>query len=144
MLSVKRRFLAPILFFPMFFVSFNFPSIPFIGKFFSLSNTPTTSKEGELTYWGLFESESVMQPLIDEYEKLRPNIKIIYEPKDFNDLKNYKDTALMRLKNNSAPDILRIHSTWLPSFYTYLTEAPDSVYTKDTFSKELADFLFFI
>ena len=42
--------------------------------------------KGRLTWWGLQNEESVVQPLIDEYQKRNPNMKIDYikqKPNDY-------------------------------------------------------------
>ncbi|MFH1407966.1 MAG: extracellular solute-binding protein [Patescibacteria group bacterium] len=132
----KQRLFSAFLFFPLM-LSFNFSDIPLIGRFFKdKANLVSSSDKVELTYWGLFETEETLNPLISAYEKTHPNIKINYEPKDFNDLKSYKETLQARLKNNTAPDIIRMHSSWVPEFYPYLKPAPNTAFTKETYLKE--------
>ncbi|OJI09036.1 hypothetical protein COT69_01500 [candidate division WWE3 bacterium CG09_land_8_20_14_0_10_39_24] len=136
MLKKPSNILYTLLFFPIVF-SLNLSSLPFIGKFFKSSSPGIpSSKEINLTYWGLFETEDVINPLIEEYRKIHPNIKITYEPKDFSNLKSYKETLQARLKNNTAPDIIRMHSSWVSEFYPYLQPAPNTILNKETYSKE--------
>ncbi len=92
-----------------------------------LLSGPTTPREASpgqavtLTYWGLFEPIQVMKPLIDEFEKQNPNIKIDYQlqaPQD------YQDRLSTALESNTPPDIARIHTTWLPIFAKNLLPSP--------------------
>lgn len=85
----------------------------------------------ELTYWGLWEPSSVMQPLIDEFEDLNPNVKILYSQQTFT---NYESRLFTRLQQATtseepAPDIFRIHNTWVPKYYSYLSPLPTTVMT---------------
>jgi len=130
-IAPKFKFLSALLTFPLVLSSCNLPNIPFLS-----GKTPIISNAVTINYWGLFESSDVMNPLIQEYERAHPGVHINYEQKDFSDLSAYKDTVLSRLENNTAPDIVRVHSTWVSDFYKYLAPAPTSVYTKENFEKE--------
>ncbi len=74
-----------------------------------------------LTYYGLWEPSSVMKPVIDAFEKENPNIKIDYQlqaPQD------YQDRVKTAMTSTNPPDIVRLHSTWLPIFASDLLSAP--------------------
>lgn len=99
-----------------------------------------------LTYWGLFEPESVMQSAIADYEKDHPAVKINYSQQS---LTQYRERLQERLlsadqqekgKNkevldSETPDIFRIHQSWVPMFSGLLSEIPVSVYDSTTFEK---------
>lgn len=94
-------------------------------------------KNVELVYWGLWESSSVMQPLIDEYESTHPGVKILYSQQTFS---NYESRLFARIQQASsstepAPDIFRIHNTWVPKYYSYLSPLPEKVMTRDQYSE---------
>lgn len=110
---------------------------------------PTTSIDGQVTlnYWGLWEPNSVMQPVIDEFETLYPNIKIAYSQQTFSNYESKLYTRLQQATGSSepAPDIFRIHNTWTPKYYSLLSPLPGSVMTRDEYSQifyptSLADF----
>ncbi len=91
----------------------------------------------ELTYWGLWEPESVMQPIIDEYEASNPGVNILYSQQAFT---NYEGIAYTRLQQAStstepAPDILRINNTWTPKFNQYLSPLPENIMDRTTYSE---------
>jgi len=100
-------------------------------------NNNNTVKNVELVYWGLWEPSSVMQPLIDEYESTHPGVNILYSQQTFS---NYESRLFTRLQQASsstepAPDIFRIHNTWVPKYYSYLSPLPENVITRDQYSQ---------
>lgn len=67
-----------------------------------------------LTYWGLWEPIQVMKPVIDEFESENPNIKVSYQ---FQSPQDYQDRMKTAIESNKpGPDIVRMHTTWLPVF----------------------------
>lgn len=80
-------------------------------------------QEITLNYWGLWEPSSVVQGVIADYESANPGIKINYSMQS---PKNYR-TRFLSATGTSAPDIVRIHNTWLPMLKKNLTPAPDTV-----------------
>ena len=96
-----------------------------------------TQERIELSYWGLWEPASVMQPVIDEFEDLYPNIRINYSQQSFT---AYETTLYTRLQQavataEPAPDIFRIHNTWTPKFYRYLYPLPEQIMTAQEYSE---------
>lgn len=97
-------------------------SIPFVKP---------PAKQVTLTYWGLFEPPEVMQPLIEEYQKEHPNIKIEYEMRNYSGLAQHKETLLTRLREGTGPDMARIHNTWVAQFAAELSPIPSDVFTPE-------------
>jgi len=92
-----------------------------------------TGKTGQpitLTYWGLWEEPATIQSLITEYETANPNVKINYVR---NQKVNYRTRLKTRLDTASgtdaAPDVFRVHSSWLPMFAGNLAKVPSDVAT---------------
>lgn len=85
-----------------------------------------TDKPVTLTYWGLWESEEVMQPLLDEYHQLHPNVTINYEQRP---ITNYFSSLTSRFENgdDDLPDIARLHDSWMSAMQDDLSALPDSV-----------------
>jgi multiple sugar transport system substrate-binding protein len=100
-------------------------SLPFFGS---------NSKKITLTYWGLWEPPEVIQPLLDEYQKQHTNITIQYEMRSPRD---HYQTVNARLGGEGAPDIVRIHDSWIPFLKSKLAPIPKEIYTtqayEDTF-----------
>lgn len=90
------------------------------------------SKEIALTYWGIWEEKEVFQPLIDEYQKNNPNVKIEYlkmTPQD------YREKLLTRSKSGQGPDLFRFHNTWLPEISDVVSPVPNNILSKGDYDK---------
>ncbi|MDP2874194.1 MAG: extracellular solute-binding protein [bacterium] len=105
--------------------------IPLIGKLFK----PPAPKQVNLIYWGLFEPETVFQSVIEDYQKLHPNVTISYSQRPVETLKDTKETLVTRLsqKSGDLPDMMRIHSTWVAPMANVL--APSDMSEADFTSK---------
>lgn len=78
-----------------------------------------------LTYWGLWESSQLMQPLLDKYHQLHPNVTIQYEQRP---IENHFASVKSRLESgNDVPDIVRLHDSWVPNLRSKLAYIPDSI-----------------
>lgn len=88
--------------------------------------------EVELAYWGLWESDEIMAPIIAEFETEHPNIKVNYERKDID---KYRETVQTRIGNGDGPDIFLFHNTWLPMMSPYLSPVSTEVITPEEFEK---------
>lgn len=83
-------------------------------------------KEKSLTWWGLWEEESVVASLITEYEQENPDVKITYVKQSHQD---YRERLTNALAQGTGPDIFRFHNTWVPMFKNELDNVPASVMT---------------
>ncbi len=86
---------------------------------------------GEITWWGLWEDESLVSSLITEYQEKNPNVKITYvkqSPKD------YRERLTNAFARGQGPDIFRFHNSWVPMFSKDLDPIPSSVMTASDFS----------
>lgn len=93
---------------------------------------PAKINQTRLVYWGLFEDAQVVVPIIADFEKAHPNIKIEYSKQDVD---QYRDRLITRSNNGNGPDIFRFHNTWLPELSDFLLPLPNSVISKEDFSK---------
>ena len=96
---------------------------------------PPKPKLVTLTYWGLWDSKEIMDPLIQEYQQLHPNIKINYIQQDFAHrsedyayIGNYYAAVTERLSQTGGVDIMRVHHSWLPNIARFLTAAPAGLF----------------
>jgi multiple sugar transport system substrate-binding protein len=99
---------------------------------------PRKPQNVELTFWGFWEEEEAMHPIIEKYEAENPGVKITYA---IQQLDNYESLLYTRLEqaqnsNEPAPDIVMIHNSWLPKFEKYLTPLPSTVMSVDTYKQE--------
>ncbi|MEK7595270.1 MAG: extracellular solute-binding protein [Patescibacteria group bacterium] len=131
--SPKYRSLFFILLLPLVLTSCTpadtLSKLPVIGKYFKpKGDAPVT-----LTVWGLWEPKEVMDVLFEEYKQTHPNVAIEYEQRSLANLKAYKDSVVTRLSEGSAPDIVLVHNSWMPSLYSSLTPASDKVISTSDF-----------
>lgn len=100
----------------------------FISRLF-VSKTTTSAA---ITWWGLWEDQSVVAPLIAEYEQAHPNVKIEYIKQSPQD---YRERLTNALAKGNGPDIFRFHNTWVPMFRSDLDTLPSSVMNAADYAK---------
>lgn len=96
------------------------------GPSISLFNKPKPEGPITLTYWGLWEDDNLIKPVISEYQKQHPNIVINYEKKSS---LNYRTRVQTQIREGVGPDVFRIHNSWLPMFQSDLAVAPADIFT---------------
>lgn len=95
-----------------------------IGKLFG--------NEGEIVWWGIMEEESVVKPLIDEFQEENPDIKIIYKRQSNQD---YRVRLTNSLAGGKGPDIFEFHNSWVPMYFNELSTIPNQVMSQSEFSQ---------
>jgi len=94
---------------------------------------PGTPKEITLTYWGLWEEEKVFKPLITDFQKTHPAIKINYVKQN---KIQYRERLQGRFQSGEGPpDIFRFHNTWVPMLQNDLAPVPQNILTNSDFEK---------
>ncbi|MBL8029730.1 MAG: extracellular solute-binding protein [Candidatus Doudnabacteria bacterium] len=89
-----------------------------------------------LNIWGVFDDSQSIQPLLDSYRKLRPNVQVIYTKKDIN---NYQNELLNALAAGTGPDIYSIHNDWLPSFLDKTSAATSQQWQFNNYKNDFVD-----
>lgn len=98
-----------------------------LPKFF-----PSKINQAKLVYWGLQEDASVIAPIIADFEKEHPNIKVEYIKQD---VEQYMDKLVTRSNNGNGPDVFKFHNTWTSQLLSLLLPIPSSIISKDDFFK---------
>lgn len=129
-LSSKKRVVS-------FFIGFLIISAIafFLFKFFSASKK-ISPQPVTLLYWGIWEDQAVMSGIISDFEREYPNIKIAYEKQDIKSLGQYINRLRTRQENNTGPDILRFHNSWLPEIKNLLLPLPQDTITTSGINKD--------
>lgn len=86
-----------------------------------------------LTYWGIWEPESVYQSVISDYQRFHPNITVKYQKQSSI---QYRDRLTTSTSQAPSPDIITIHNTWLPMFVNSLQPIPADVTTLGKFKQD--------
>lgn len=85
-----------------------------------------------LNYWGLWEDASIIQPIIADFNREYPSIKVNYSKQDH---KRYRERLVARIQNGIGPDIFRFHNTWVTMLSGVLLPLPSDTITKAEFAK---------
>lgn len=94
-----------------------------VAYFFFRKPTANVGAPVALTVWGT-ESETVMQPLLDGYKAIRPNVTYTYKKLDAG---AYDDQVLDALAAGSGPDVFMIPSTDVGAMSSKIAPAPASI-----------------
>lgn len=81
-------------------------------------------EEVTLTMWHLFDDEEVFKPIIADYQKEHPNVKIDFVEKDYSE---YEDDSLNALAEGSGPDIWLIRNDWVVRHHKKLSPMPENL-----------------
>lgn len=87
--------------------------------------------KGEIVWWGIQHDASIYQPLIDEFEKENPNMKVVYKKQSTQDYLERLKTAL--ISEEGGPDIFEIHNSWPVMLKDSLSTLPSSVMSVDEY-----------
>lgn len=87
-----------------------------------------------LTIWGLWEDADAIQPAIEEYKKIKPDVTIKYE---YQSSQNYRTRTQTKIAANEGPDIYMINNSWTAMFLKSgsITPAPRDVFTPQEYSQ---------
>jgi multiple sugar transport system substrate-binding protein len=103
-----------------------------IGLFIFLKGRSNKTSSGEIVWWGLWENESIISPLIAEYQAKNPKVKIKYIEQSKQD---YRERLTNALAKGTGPDVFTFHNSWVPMFKNYLDPIPASIMTPSEFSQ---------
>lgn len=104
-----------------------------IGGYFAYRFlTSRSSSGGEITWWGLWEDQSVVAPLISSYESSHSGVKINYVKQSPQD---YRERLTSSLAKGTGPDIFTFHNSWVPMFKNDLDTLPAGTMNPADFAK---------
>lgn len=101
-----------------------------VALLFANKNKSTNS--GAVTWWGLWEDQSIVAPLISSYEASHPGVKINYVSQSKED---YRERLANAFTKGNGPDIFTFHNTWAPMFKSDFDALPSSIMTAADYSK---------
>jgi multiple sugar transport system substrate-binding protein len=88
-------------------------------------------KSVTLTYWGLWENDAIIAPVIADFETNNPKIKIEYIKQS---QKEYRERLVAAIDRGEGPDIYRFHNTWVAMLRNELSPVPKTIMTVDEFA----------
>lgn len=103
------------------------------------SNTGTTGTTGNtntkqvvLTYWGLWESASIIEPILRDFEAANPGVLVKYVKQSH---KDYRERLQTAIASGEGPDVFRYHASWVPMLSEDLAAMPSSVMSPATYKQ---------
>ena len=93
----------------------------------------TASKEVTIVYWGLWETDAIIRPVIAAFEAKNPKIKVQYVKQS---QKQYRERLQAAIDRGEGPDVFRFHNTWVPMLYNQLSPVPSTVMTSLQFQND--------
>ncbi|MFC1647020.1 extracellular solute-binding protein [Patescibacteria group bacterium] len=84
-----------------------------------------------LTYWGLWENDAIIRPVIDEFEASNKGITIDYIKQSH---KQYRERVQAAVSRGEGPDVFRFHNTWVGMLRNELDIAPSEAFTSSEFA----------
>ncbi len=104
----------------------------FFGARFLQEQEP--EEQVTLELWGLWEDDSLIRPVMNEYKKIKPEIVINYNHQSS---VNYRTRVQTQVSTREDPDIFLIHNSWLPMFLrnNQLSSMPIDLMTYQEFSQ---------
>jgi multiple sugar transport system substrate-binding protein len=102
--------------------------------YFAKNSLPGFGKKGEatITWWGLWEDDTIVKSLINEYQNRNPGVTINYVKQAPQD---YRERLTNSLAKGNGPDIFRFHNTWVPMFNNELDNVPSSFMSAAEYSQ---------
>ncbi len=89
------------------------------------------AKQVSISYWGLWENESIVAPVIAAFEAAHPKIKVEYVKQS---PKQYRERLQAAIARGDGPDAFRFHNSWIPMLKNELALVPKTVMTPAEFS----------
>lgn len=89
------------------------------------------AKQVTISYWGLWENESIVAPVIAAFETAHPKIKVEYVKQS---PKQYRERLQAAVIRGDGPDAFRFHNTWVPMLKNDLALVPKTTMTPAEFS----------
>lgn len=101
-------------------------------------SAPKTSYSGVvLNYYKVFDSQEILDPIIQQYEADHPGLKINY--RQFADFTEYQRVILNEMAEGGGPDIFSMQNTWFLSNYKKLAPLPVASGTPEDFGSTFVD-----
>jgi multiple sugar transport system substrate-binding protein len=93
-------------------------------------------KPAELVVWKVFEDSAHFQPLLQAFQKVRPNVRVTFVQKD---VANYEEELINALASGTGPDIFSINNAWLPKYLDKVSPAPETVWKFNDYKNTFVD-----
>ncbi|MEN8253114.1 MAG: extracellular solute-binding protein [Patescibacteria group bacterium] len=90
------------------------------------------SKQVVLTYWGLWESNAVVEGVLEEFGQQNPGVIVEYKKHSHTE---YRERLQSAIAAGNGPDVFRFHASWTPMIRAELESMPASVMSAAEFKR---------
>lgn len=97
------------------------------------SQAINNNKEVTITYWGLWENDAIIRPIIDAFEAENPKINVSYVAQNYTEYRQRLESAINR---GDGPDLFRFHATWIPMLRNQIEPVPTDVMPASEFTSK--------
>lgn len=101
-----------------------FAALRFFNGGASIGSRPVT-----ITYWGLWEQESILAPVIRDFQSKYPNITVEYKKENH---REYRQRLQTQLQQGTGPDAFRFHTMWVAMLKDDIEPLPADSISPDT------------
>lgn len=105
----------------------------FLGILPGVRPQQTTAK---LEFWGLFDDQSIWQPIFEAYKKENPAVSFNYTKMNPD---TYESNLVEALASGRNPDIIMFHSSWLVKHGNKISPLPQTFMTLKQFQEIFPD-----
>jgi ABC-type glycerol-3-phosphate transport system substrate-binding protein len=74
-----------------------------------------------LEFWGVYDESDLIEPLINSYRAVHPNVTINYKMMRFEE---YEEELLNALAEDRGPDIFSVHNHWIRGYVPKISPLP--------------------
>lgn len=92
-----------------------------------------------IKYWGIWDDATVMNQIREDYNKINPNVDVVYEKKS---LQQYREALKAQINLGKGPDIFQFHNTWVPMLANELEEIPQKIISQNEFKEDYYPIVF--
>lgn len=96
----------------------------------------SASAPAQLVVWKVFEDTAHFQPLLQEFQKKYPNVRVTFVQKD---VVGYEEELLNALASGKGPDIFSINNAWLPKYIDKLSPVSEKQWTFNDYKNTFVD-----
>jgi multiple sugar transport system substrate-binding protein len=86
-----------------------------------------------LEYWGLWEQQSLVAPVIADFQAKNPKITINYIQQNH---RQYRERLQAAINRGEGPDVFRFHATWVPMLQNEIQPVPADIMSPSQFTSQ--------
>ncbi len=113
----------------VFLLLFIIGGLVLVGKF--ALGFVASQKEVTISYWGLWEDDTITRSVLADFTAQNPKIKVTYLKQS---PKQYRERLQNALERGDGPDVFRFHNTWVSMLRSDLATVPVKTMTPAQFA----------